>query len=165
MKIRIHDIYIYVREYIHRYIHTYIFTCMHACMHAYIHMYTQLANETQKLVWAPGLSGIGAGVHADDALLGQEVVHDGEDALFHLACVLRAQDHHLRASFSYTDDIKYRCMHTCLCEYTCVHICVYMYTHLFILIYIYIDSSYLSHMCVHIHMGLNNYQCVILRYA
>lgn len=34
----------------------------------------------------------------EDAALGHEVVHDAEEALLHLAGVLRAQDHHLPPS-------------------------------------------------------------------
>lgn len=34
----------------------------------------------------------------EDAPLGHEVVHDAEEALLHLAGVLRAQDHHLPPS-------------------------------------------------------------------
>ena len=40
---------------------------------------------------------VGRAVHAEHALLGHQVVHQGEDALFHFAGILRAQDHELAA--------------------------------------------------------------------
>lgn len=41
---------------------------------------------------------VGAAVQRKHALLRHEVVHEGEDALLHLAGVLRAENHHLAPS-------------------------------------------------------------------
>mmetsp|Transcript_5437 Transcript_5437/g.12488 ORF Transcript_5437/g.12488 Transcript_5437/m.12488 type:complete len:236 (+) Transcript_5437:615-1322(+) len=42
-----------------------------------------------------GLALVGAGVHAQNSTLGQQVVHDGENTFLHLPSILRAQNHHL----------------------------------------------------------------------
>lgn len=41
------------------------------------------------------LTNIAAGVERKMSLLGHQVVHDGENTLLHLTCILRAKDHHL----------------------------------------------------------------------
>ena len=55
------------------------------------------ARESEEQRHVASLALVGRAVHAEHALLGHQVVHQREDAFFHFAGVLRAQDHELAA--------------------------------------------------------------------
>ena len=52
------------------------------------------AGQAEEDGGVPGLTDVGGAVHGEDALLGHEVVHDGEDRLLDLTGVLAACDEH-----------------------------------------------------------------------